>query len=40
MRLAVFLPATFEWGSAVVWPDSLREYGETRFGKNDTFLGY
>lgn len=25
------LVATFEWDSAVVWPDSRHEYGETRF---------
>ena len=25
------LVATFEWDSAVVWPDSRHEYGETRY---------
>ena len=25
------LVATFEWDSAVVWPDFRHEYGETRF---------
>lgn len=25
------LVATFEWDSAMVWPDSRREYGEKRY---------